>query len=137
MIDKIRIEETLTYITQRLLLLDKAIVEFNSSKSDISLSASERYMEQIVGSLFKINDILLEEKDEIAGSYKEGFLLIGKIYSIKKEFTSDIANIAKFRNYLAHEYMDLIPEETIKEITLSLTTIKLYLKEIKKILENN
>ena len=79
----------------------------------------ERIIENLANASIDISKILLSgETVEIPGTYQDIILKLGEASIIKKELASKIAILAKARNVLAHQYLDLkwnLIEPLIKE----------------------
>jgi len=132
-----RILEIMDFIVKKQKVLGEALNLYDSDNSELLFAAVERLSEEILGSLFKINDLLLDCKGEIPGSYRDGFLDVGRFYSeIGVDFSVSISKFASFRNNLAHEYMDLDSSEVIVFCNSMLPLVSEYLKRISLVISN-
>ncbi|SHE92337.1 Uncharacterized conserved protein YutE, UPF0331/DUF86 family [Thermoanaerobacter uzonensis DSM 18761] len=68
----------------------------------------ERMIENIANALIDISKILIaNENVEIPDSYREIILKLGEIKVIDIELAKSIAEIARLRNVLAYQYLDI------------------------------
>lgn len=68
----------------------------------------ERMIENIANALIDISKILIaNENVEIPDSYREIILKLGEIKVIDIELAKSIVEIARLRNVLAHQYLDI------------------------------
>ena len=119
------------FVTSKLEDSKKYLKEYDRNEEDIYLCAIERVIEQVVETTIKINSEILKDQRIIPKSYKDTFLEM-KTFDIDKKLLQEMANTAKFRNELAHEYLDMSKYYAIKNIK---NIIKIYPKYLKKIIE--
>lgn len=68
----------------------------------------ERIIENISNALIDISKIIIaNENIHIPNSYREIILKLGEIETIDEELAKSIAEIARLRNVLAHQYLDI------------------------------
>ncbi|WP_434655541.1 type VII toxin-antitoxin system HepT family RNase toxin [Thermoanaerobacterium thermosaccharolyticum] len=68
----------------------------------------ERIIENISNALIDISKIIIvNENIDIPNSYREIILKLGEIKTIDEELAKSIAEIARLRNVLAHQYLDI------------------------------
>ncbi|MDI3309967.1 MAG: DUF86 domain-containing protein [Thermoanaerobacterium sp.] len=68
----------------------------------------ERIIENISNALIDISKIIIaNENIDIPNSYREIILKLGEIETIDEELAKSIAEIARLRNVLAHQYLDI------------------------------
>lgn len=68
----------------------------------------ERIIENLANASIDIAKILLAgETVEIPGTYQEIIIKLGEVNFISKDLAGKIASLAKARNFLAHQYLDL------------------------------
>lgn len=100
------------------------------------LLASERIAEEIVESAISINqEILNQFFDHISNSYYESFIDLKKLETFTEKELLDLAKTAGFRNRLAHDYLELNPEITLKSIQKILKIYPPYLQKIQQFLQ--
>ncbi|MGI1691784.1 type VII toxin-antitoxin system HepT family RNase toxin [Thermoanaerobacter uzonensis] len=95
----------------------------------------ERMIENIANALIDISKILIaNENVEIPDSYREIILKLGEIKVIDIELAKSIAEIARLRNVLAHQYLDIkwsyirnFLTKKIDDVYEFLRTIELYI----------
>jgi uncharacterized protein YutE (UPF0331/DUF86 family) len=75
----------------------------------------ERIIENLFNSASDIAKVILaSENVDIPETYREAFLILGKLAFITPENASQMAEFSRLRNVLAHQYLD-IRWEVIKE----------------------
>ncbi|MDK2806271.1 DUF86 domain-containing protein [Thermoanaerobacterium sp. CMT5567-10] len=68
----------------------------------------ERIIENISNALIDISKIIIaNENIHIPNSYREIILKLGEIETIDEELAKSIAEVARLRNVLAHQYLDI------------------------------
>jgi uncharacterized protein YutE (UPF0331/DUF86 family) len=95
----------------------------------------ERMIENIANALIDISKILIaNENVEIPDSYREIILKLGEIKVIDIELAKSIVEIARLRNVLAHQYLDIkwnyirnFLTKKIDDVYEFLRTIELYI----------
>ncbi len=94
----------LALIIRRLaILLECPFTDFKNNERDIA--ASERNFQLIVDFTCDINSQILFENDDVASdTYVQSFLSMSKIKIIPYELAQVLAEGAKLRNILVHEY---------------------------------
>lgn len=119
-------------------LLKEYILKFDNSKDKkIINDAMERITEKIIESSIKINQELLSSINCFSESYYDSFKNLAKLNLFSDDFLKKIANMAGFRNRLAHEYLDLNDEISINTIKKIPEIFSEYLKKIFIYVENN
>ncbi|MBU0758244.1 MAG: DUF86 domain-containing protein [Nanoarchaeota archaeon] len=123
----------ISFIKDNMNMLEIIIKKYEkaaSQEKEILLAAMERKAEECVESAIKINQHILEERGKIADSYYSSFIDLNILKIFDEKLLSNLAKTAGFRNRLAHEYMDLSEEVTVKTIR---KILKLYPKYLLKI----
>lgn len=124
------IEKTLRMIKD--ILKKRAI----STLKDYLLFAAEKKAEEIIESAISMNQEMLKKYHKhLSKSYYESFLDLRKLKIFSDDELTKLANTAGFRNRLAHDYLELHPEITLKSIENLLRIYPIYLKRIKKYLD--
>ncbi len=128
----------LNYITENLRYLDKLYNEYNKSKDFEKLKnrlAISKLIEEITESAIKINNYLLNKKRKYSYTYKDTFLNLLKYYNLDNELFNELAETAKFRNEIVHEYSNFRTQSNIsKNIERFIYLYSKYVLEIKKII---
>ncbi|MEA2017033.1 MAG: DUF86 domain-containing protein [Campylobacterota bacterium] len=95
------------------------------------------YLYLIADSCIVLAEMMIKYKNiPKSESYYQSIDLLGEYDIIPAQFAYDFAKIASFRNFLAHHY-EKIDYKVVCEDTLDkLNDIKIYLKHIKRSLEN-
>jgi uncharacterized protein YutE (UPF0331/DUF86 family) len=102
----------------------------NSEKDkEVFYLAMQRVTEEVVETAIKINIYILKEQKIFPKTYQESFLQLKDFLSEKIDLEK-LAKTAKFRNLLAHEYIDLPEKEFMKNVNLIITEYPKYLKDI-------
>jgi uncharacterized protein YutE (UPF0331/DUF86 family) len=130
------IEKRIVFIESELKDLEKYKgIDFYIYKEDRRLQRDiERMLENIANASINICKILLVGEDvTIPETYREAFLQLGRVSPINSGIIEKMAEIAKLRNILAHEYLD-IRWSIVKKGLSEIGTIKEFLREVRKIL---
>ena len=73
--------------------------------------------------------------DYLSNSYYESFIDLHRLQLFSEDELKVLASTAGFRNRLAHDYLDLHPDITLKSIYKILDIYPPYLKKIKGFVE--
>lgn len=95
----------------------------------------ERIIENIANALIDISKIIISGLNvDIPDSYREIILKLGELEIINYDLANNIAEIARLRNVLAHQYLDIkwsyiknFIEEKVDKVNNFLEKIKIYL----------
>lgn len=93
----------------------------------------ERLLEVIIMRAVDINSHLIARLGigiEKARGYMDTFIILGDLKILPKKFAEEIAQSAKFRNLLAHEYDELDIKQIHGSIAEGLTDFKKYCRHI-------
>ncbi|MFW6025007.1 MAG: type VII toxin-antitoxin system HepT family RNase toxin [Candidatus Woesearchaeota archaeon] len=129
-----KILSKVSYIKECISKLKTYINSYDDSDEVYEL-AMERISEKIIESAISINKIVLEEEGIYSESYYDSFIKLSEANIFKKDFSKNLASTAGFRNRLAHDYMDINKEISIKTMSKLPRLYKKYLKGIIKYLE--
>lgn len=134
--NKEEIKTRIDYIRRKLDTLKRAIDDYETQTDSFetykSLKTIERDCEEIVESAIRINQEVLEDTGEIGQTYRESFEKLVELNLFDKDILEKLANTTGFRNRLAHDYMDLDDEITVKTAR---NILKLYSDYLLKILD--
>lgn len=111
----------------------------NSNEENIKeylLFAAEKKAEECVELAITINQSLLEPKNKIADSYYESFIELKNFEKFEENELKQLASTTGFRNRLAHEYLNIDEEITIKSMKKILETYPGYIKKVNEMLES-
>ncbi len=131
---KIIIEEKLEFIQETLLTLKDILRkrEKHPPFSEYLLFAAEKKAEEIIESAISINQEILKSNFlKLSSSYYDSFIDLKKLKVFKNQELTDLASTAGFRNRLAHDYLTLNKNITLKSLEKLLKIYPLYLKKIK------
>lgn len=136
--NKITINRKINIITEKLLTLKQFLEDYKKEEKHkkILYLASQKITEEIVESAIKINIIILKEHNIFSKSYKDSFLDLDKKV-LKIENIEKLAETAKFRNQIAHEYDIITEEDFIKSANEIIKLYPKYLKNIKEYTHKN
>lgn len=95
----------------------------------------ERIIENIANALIDISKIIISGLNvDIPDSYREIILKLGELEIINYDLANNIAEIARLRNVLAHQYLDIkwsyiknFIEEKVDKVNNFLNKVKIYL----------
>lgn len=69
---------------------------------------SERIIEKIVGAAIDINiHLIVSAGEKVPDTYYDSFLIIGRLGIVDIDFAKEIAESARMRNKIIHDYEDL------------------------------
>ena len=116
--DKISVNRKYSYIIGRFEKLKEFIQSYDEEKDEkkkeVYYLALQRLAEEVVETAIKINIFILKEKRIFPKTYQESFLKL-KFYCDFSEKDLDLlSQTVKFRNIIAHEYIDLDEKEFIE-----------------------
>lgn len=129
------LKRKIDFVTEELLELKSYLVKYEETQDKMYFMLIKRYTEEICETCIKINQILLKEKLHFPKSYQHSFLDMKDFYSFKKSDLEALSKTAKFRNELAHEYIDMSAYYAIENAKKILELYPLYLKELQEILK--
>lgn len=121
-IDKDRLIRIIDFLDAELKDYNKFIeIDQIKYQSDVTLKRNvERWVENIVNSAIDIAKILLaSEKKKIPHTYRETMRELELIEGFNRETANGLADFAKLRNILAHEYLDIRFEQIKKFVQTS------------------
>jgi uncharacterized protein YutE (UPF0331/DUF86 family) len=135
--DMEEVNKRIDYINERLKTLKLAIEDYKIQKKKFekykSLKTIERDAEEIIECATRINQEVLKNNDEFADTYRESFELLFELEIIDDEdYCKKLANTTGFRNRLAHDYIELDPQLTLKT---GENILKLYPKYLLKVID--
>jgi len=138
--EKSEINKRVDYITSKLETLNLAIIDYNENKVKFerykSLKTIERDCEEIIESAIRINQEILQDGGKLGGTYRESFELLEDFDEFKDpEFLEKLSNSCGFRNRLAHDYINLDDEITVRSAKKILEIYPNYLLKIKKLIK--
>lgn len=132
---EITIQEKINFIVETLKTLKDILKKRKQYKQfeQYLLFAAEKKAEEIVESAISINQELLKNYfQHISESYYESFIDLQKTKIFSEDELKLIASTAGFRNRLAHDYLELNPDITLKSMEKILRIYPEYLKKIRK-----
>ncbi len=121
------------FITKTLKVLQDILDKRKESPyADYLLFAAEKKAEEIIESAVSLNQELLKTHfDHLSGSYYESFTDLMKTKLFSEAELKALASTAGFRNRLAHDYIELNPDITLKSIERLLQIYPDYLKKLR------
>ncbi len=127
------IKEKMDFITKTLKVLQDILDKRKESPyADYLLFAAEKKAEEIIESAVSLNQELLKTHfDHLSGSYYESFTDLMKTKLFSEAELKALASTAGFRNRLAHDYIELNPDITLKSIERLLQIYPDYLKKLR------
>lgn len=135
------IEKRIEYVRKRLVTLKQAISDYRDSDNFERykcLKTIERDCEEIIESSTRINQEILGSINIVGETYRDSFEKLKELDVFDDElFLTKIANTTGFRNRLAHDYIDLDEEITIKTSENILNMYPKYLLGIVKFLKKS
>ena len=131
------LSQKISFVQEKLEIAKKYLSDYEKLNFSRDLDALERVVEQIVETSIKINKELLDSINIYPISYQESFLKLDHLGIFEKDFLEKLAKTARFRNELAHEYLDMTSFYSIENIKFILKNYPLYLIKIIKYLKNN
>jgi len=143
MIDHDLIQEKLNLITRDLGHLRAfSQATFQEVASDfMKYAAIKNVLMEVIGRALDINQHLIGElaqpTTEVPKTYRETFLILGKLSVLPKQFSEDISKSAGFRNAIVHAYNHLDEMDVYKTIGMAIEQYTSYCKHIIKFLKNN
>lgn len=131
------VKEKIDFITKTLKVLRDILEKRkNSPYAEYLLFAAEKKAEEVIEAAVSLNqEILKSHFDHLSGSYYESFTDLKKTALFSDEELRALASTAGFRNRLAHDYIELNPDITLKSIEKLLQIYPDYLKKLKKFLK--
>jgi len=79
--------------------------------------------------------IIARESEEVGDSYADAIIKLGKIGVLPTEFALKIANVAKFRNKVVHEYETVDINKVLEFLPRAIEDLATFAKHIQKFLE--
>jgi uncharacterized protein YutE (UPF0331/DUF86 family) len=96
------------------------------------------YLYEVSDSCISLAEMIIKYKNiPRATSYYDSIDILGEKGIIPPDFAYNFANIASFRNFLAHHYTHIDYKEICQKILGKLNDIKLYLSYIKEYINNS
>lgn len=134
------IQQKLDFISKALETIIDIMSEYRdaSGKSkEYLFFAAQKKTEEIIEAAITINQKILKDNfGHISPTYFDSFKDLKKLSSFTDVELEKLAKTAGFRNRLAHEYLNLDPDVTLKSIENILKIYPDYLKSIKKYIRN-
>ena len=131
----ITIKRKIDFITEELIELKEYLEKYQQTKDKMYFMLIKRYTEEICETCIKLNQLLLKKKLHFPKSYQHSFLDMKDFYSFKISDFEGLAKTAKFRNELAHEYIDMSAYYAVENSKKILELYPIYLKELQEVLE--
>ncbi len=136
------INEKIIYIKSLLIKLNKLFSKYdnttNEEEKEFFFAAMTKFVEEIIEISIKINNKLLEENKDFAGTYYQTFQKLSKYYPIDKENKEYFSNITSLRNKATHKDENMFEneKENLKKYKNIIKKFPTYIDYIKKIIEN-
>ena len=100
-------------------------------KSDLILSASERYFQLIVDTIIDCNQILIEENNlPVSDTYFNTFVILSKTSIFRDGLLDQLSNCVGTRNAIVHRYENIQLKREYEDIKKYIPLFKKYLKII-------
>lgn len=128
--------------------LDLITAELNKLKSLANLSledylkdftnyySGERIIEKIVGAAIDINISIVTSKGEkVPDTYYDSFLMMAKLNIFPLAFARQIADSARLRNKIVHNYEEIEEEQIYQSLEEAVTQYAEYVRYIHRYLE--
>jgi uncharacterized protein YutE (UPF0331/DUF86 family) len=128
--EKETIENKLIYIKILLEKINKNIekyelIEKENENKEIFFVAISKYIEELIETSIKINNLILSEHGDFAQTYYISFIKLLKYYkNLNEKEIKYFAKLTSIRNKIAHEYFNFLDDMD--------TNIKIYKKIIKE-----
>ena len=91
------------------------------------------YLYLLADTCISLAEMLIKHKKlRIPQSYQETFDILGESGILEPEFAFAFAKIAGFRNFLAHDYEDVVAEAICGDALSKLDEVELFLKQAEK-----
>lgn len=132
------IREKLESLSEILETLKEILEKRKKSQKEIKkylLFAAEKKAEECIELAITINQEILESKNKIANSYYESFTELKKFEIFEEDELKKLASTTGFRNRLAHEYLDIDEDITIKSMEKIIEIYPDYIKKINNLLD--
>jgi uncharacterized protein YutE (UPF0331/DUF86 family) len=100
-----------------------------------AILALQKKSEEIIEHSIKVNRELLKKKNIFAISYQDSFLKLSK-FGFEENLVKKFTSFALFRNKLAHEYLEITDEESMKYVDELIEKYPEYLKKILETIKN-
>ncbi|MDH5596478.1 MAG: DUF86 domain-containing protein [Candidatus Peregrinibacteria bacterium] len=127
----------LDYILSALTDMQKAL-ERNREGGDDAIFfyyAAQKKAEEVIETAIALNqNILYDDFNHMTKSYYDSFIDLDRLKVMSEEELKKLAGTAGFRNRLAHEYVELDPQITVKSMELLLKLYPPYIKAMMKYL---
>ena len=140
--DKNEVSLRIDYINEKLVWLKKSLDKYDKSVDDkddsyLALKAVERDCEEIVESAVRVNQEILSDLGDVGETYRDSFDKLSSLKLFDKKNLDRLANTVGFRNRLAHDYMDLDEDLTIRSAKGILNLYPKYLVRIVEYIESS
>lgn len=131
----IRLEKLKEYL--KILKELKKKCSLNDFKRDkVLLGALERYLHLSAEAAIDIGEIIISEKELGAPLFnREIFEILGKEKIFSPALAKNLGNMAKFRNILVHDYVEIDLEKIYYYLQNDLTDFDKFIKSIAKFLK--
>lgn len=133
MTDKNLATKKLTYIVDALKELKEALEHYHNDKENerFYYYAAQKKAEEIVESAISVNQMILMEKLNMqSDNYYKSFTDLEPLEIFTASELEELAKTTGFRNRLAHEYVNLDPNITVKSMKKILNIYPGYIKKI-------
>lgn len=121
------------YTIEKLSLLKDYLEKYKvteKKEKEILYYALQKITEEIVKMTIKLNVFILKKNNIFPKTYRHSFIKIGEYFDMEKIRIEELANTAKFRNTIAHDYMEMDEEEFIKGARKIVNIYPEYLKKL-------
>lgn len=136
--DKVTIIRKYSYLLERFDKSKEYLKSYHSldkEKREVYFDALERSIEEVLETCIKLNIFILKEKNIFPKTYLESFSLMNEFLDFDDEMKKELEYLARFRNILAYEYMDMKEDLTIEKIEKILNILPEYIKRVKAFLK--
>jgi len=137
--DKIRLRKTVDFLSKELVAREKFTkLDWETyNTNDDQRRNVERWVENIVNCSIDIAKVLLaSEHQKIPDTYKEMMQILALLPNFEKSAAEKLAEFAKLRNLLAHEYLDLRFDKISRFAKEAAPIYQALIDYVKKILED-
>jgi len=139
--DKRLIKGKIEYLDELLKKTKRKYDLYSKEKDEENLDtlylAISKLFEEICEVAISINNLLLEDKGDIAETYALSFLKLKEHYKFDKKFIDSISKSSSFRNKMVHNYSSLEEELTIEKVKEFILLYEKYKILILDFLEKN
>lgn len=91
----------------------------------------ERIAENVANACIDVAKIMLASEDsEVPETYREALLMLGKLGIVARDTSQAVAELARLRNVLAHQYLDLKWEAVERFIKTGPAVVEAFVEEV-------